>query len=270
VLDQRRFDRLLHGGDAAPVRDAVAAYRNADGGFGHAIEPDCRCPQSQPAAIGMALSILDDADAWDAGLAQDACDWLERNAAVGGGATFVEPGVDDWPHAPWWVPEDGRPASLIQTGLIAGTLHARAVSHPWLDRATEVMWSRIGELSSPGAYDMFGVLKFLDCVPDRDRAQQAFEKAGRLLLDHHLVELDPDAPGEVHGPLNFAPRPRSLARQLFDAATIDAHLDHLADAQQDDGSWTFNWPAWSPAAAADWRGFLTVDALSLLMANGRL
>lgn len=48
-----------------------------------------------------------------------------------------------------------------------------------------------------------------------------------------------------------------------------AHLDHLAQAQLDDGGWTFNWQAWSPAAERDRRGFLTVDALRLLRANGR-
>jgi hypothetical protein len=37
-----------------------------------------------------------------------------------------------------------------------------------------------------------------------------------------------------------------------------------------DGGWTFNWPAWSPPAERDWRGFLTVDALRVLRANGRL
>ena len=67
----------------------------------------------------------------------------------------------------------------------------------------------------------------------------------------------------------FAPLPGSIARRLFDAPTIDAHLDHLAGAQGDDGGWTFNWPSWSPAAESDWRGFLTVDALRVLRANGR-
>lgn len=272
VLDQRRFELLTSGGDTTPVRDAVAAYRNSDGGFGHALEPDCRCPDSQPAAVAMALRILDEADAWDTGLVRGTCDWLERNPAAGGGATFAEPGLADWPHAPWWVPVDGRPPSPIQTGMIAATLHARAVVHPWLDRATEVMWDLIEGLSSPGPYDMLGVTQFLDHVPDRERAQQAFEKAGPLLLDGKLVELDPAATAgsEAHGPLEFAPRPDSLGRQLFDAATIDAHLDHLAGAQRDDGGWMFNWLAWSPAAAADWRGFLTVDAVTTLTANGRL
>ena len=83
VLDQRRFARLLDGADSAPVRAAVAAYRNPDGGFGHAIEPDLRCPDSQPAAAAMALRILDEADAWETGLVQGACDWLQRNAAAG-------------------------------------------------------------------------------------------------------------------------------------------------------------------------------------------
>ena len=48
VLDRRVFERLFRGGAAQPVRDAVAAYRNADGGFGHALEPDCRAAASQP------------------------------------------------------------------------------------------------------------------------------------------------------------------------------------------------------------------------------
>jgi hypothetical protein len=83
------------------------------------------------------------------------------------------------------------------------------------------------------------------------------------------VALDPDEAGEVHGPLDFAPEPGSLARGVFDDVTIKAHLDHLARAQLEDGGWTFNWPAWSPAAERDWRGFLTVEALRVLRANGR-
>ena len=159
VLDRRRFERLFSGGDARPVRDAVAAFRNSDGGFGHALEPDGRTPASQPAAVMMALDTLDEADAWDEELVAGACAWLAANAA---------------------------------------------------------------------------------------------------------------AEGEVHTPLDFAPNPDSIARRLFDEATIEAHLDHLARGQADDGGWTFNWLAWSPVAASEWRGSLTVDALRTLRASGRL
>jgi hypothetical protein len=283
VLDRRRFQRLFGGGPARPVRDAVAAYRNDDGGFGHALEPDCRAPGSQPPAVEMALRIMDQAGAWDDELVRGACDWLSAVAPAEGGAAFVEAGpeaLEGWPHAPWWVPEAGHPASLVSTGLIAGTLHARGVSHRWLDRATELMWTRIADLagrggddlpSGPGgSYEMFGVLGFLQHVPDRDRARHEVGRVGPLIIDRNLVALDPEAAGEVHTPLDFAPEPDSLARSLFDEATIKAHLDHLARAQLDDGGWTFNWPAWSPAAERDWRGFLSVDVLRVLRANGYL
>jgi hypothetical protein len=267
LLDRRVFERLFRGGAAEPVRDAVAAYRNADGGFGHALEPDCRAAASQPAAVEMGLRIMDLAGAWDERLVRDAVDWLSAIAPAEGGAAFVLPSVSEGPHAPWWVPAEG--ASLIQTGQIAGLLYARRFAHPWLDRAAQVMWSRIGTLTEPNGYEMFGVLAFLEQVPDRDRAEAAFERVGPLLFSCDLVALDPEAEGETHSPLAFAALPGSIARRLFDADVIETHLDHLAGAQADDGGWTFNWPSWSPAAEADWRGFLTVDALRVLRANGR-
>jgi len=270
IIDRRRFERLFGGSAARPVRDAVAAYRNDDGGFGHALEPDCRAPGSQSLAVEMALRIMDETDAWDEAMVRGACDWLAAVAPAEGGAAFVEPTLADWPHAPWWVAEEGHPASVIATALIAGTLHARGFSHPWLDRATELVWTRIGSLADPGPYDMRAVFSFLQRVPDRDRAREVFGRVGPVILDRKLVTLDPEAPGEVHFPLDFAPEPDSLARELFDDATIKAHLDHLAHAQLEDGGWTFNWLAWSPAAEREWRGFLTVDALRLLRANGYL
>lgn len=274
VLDRRVFQRLFSGGAAEPVRDAVGAYRNPDGGFGQALEPDCRTSASQPAAVEMALRIMDLADAWDERLVRDAIDWLATIAPAAGGATFVLPTLSDGPHAPWWVVPAGNPPSPIQTGQIAGLLYSRGFAHPWLDGATRVMWSLIEKLaephgSGPNAYEMFGVLAFLERVPDRARAQETFDRVGPLLLSRGIVALDPDAEGEVMSPLDFAPLPGSIARSLFDVRTIEAHLDHMAAAQRDDGGWMFNWPAWSPAAEADWRGFLTVDALRVLRANGR-
>jgi hypothetical protein len=266
VLDRRRFERLFRGGSAGPVRDAVAAYANDDGGFGHALEPDGRAPGSQPAAVSLALQTLHEADAWDDELAARACDWLQSAAPAEGGAVFVNGSIAGWPAAPWWQPSEG--ASLITTGPIAGWMHARGVSHPWLDRATELLWERVAGLAEGGFYDLRGALVFLQHVGDRGRATSAVERLGPLI--QRLATLDPEAPGEVHGVLDFAPVPESLARGLFDRATVEAHLDHLAAGQRDDGGWTFNWAAWSPAAEAEWRGSLTVDALAVLRANGRL
>lgn len=269
VLERRLYERAFAGGAAEPVRDAVTAYRNPDGGFGHALEPDTRCPGSQPLATDFALQALYHAGAWDHGLALGACGWLAVAAPAAGGATFVNRSLEGWPHAPWMVPAEGDPPSLIGTGLLAGTLHAGGVSHPWLTRATALLWDQIEALTSTGPYDLRALLWFIENVPDTGRARAALDKLGPMISDQGLVTLEPGATGEIHTPLDFAPRPGSPARGLFEPALIDAHLDHLAADQRDDGGWMFNWQAWSPAAERDWRGSVTVTALSVLRANGR-
>lgn len=270
VLERRLFERLFQDGERRSVRDAVAAYRNPDGGFGQGLEPDGRTPSSQPAAVEMALRILDLADAFDDDLVVGACDWLESSAPPEGGSVFVEPTVEGWPHAPWWQSSSERVASLAMTGQIAGTLLRRRVRHPWLRRASELLWNRIAELEEAGPYDLRGAIQFLESVEDRKRAEAVFQRVAALLQEPGLVEMDPEAPGEVHFPLEYAPRPDSLARRLFDPAQIERHLVHLEASQKDDGGWDFNWLAWSPAAAREWRGFVTVETLNVLRVNGRI
>src|SRR3954454_13019311 len=109
VLDRRRFERHFDDGPPEAVRDAVAAYRNADSGFGHALEPDGRSPGSQPAATALALRTLHETDCWEDALASGACDWLRAVEPDGGGAPFVAPSIEGWPAAPWWRPDPGLP-----------------------------------------------------------------------------------------------------------------------------------------------------------------
>lgn len=62
-----------------PHRYASSGRRSrssADGGFGHALEPNLRGPASQPAPTLYALEILNEAGAADGELARDARGWL--------------------------------------------------------------------------------------------------------------------------------------------------------------------------------------------------
>ena len=74
---------LFAGGPAEPVATALAAYQNADGGFGHALEPDLRCPGSQPAATLYALEMLHEAGMMDTDMARRARAWIASVAAAG-------------------------------------------------------------------------------------------------------------------------------------------------------------------------------------------
>jgi hypothetical protein len=113
------------------------------------------------------------------------------------------------------------------------------------------------------------VLQFLEHVPDRARAEEAFEAVGRRIQDE-LVALDPATPGYVKGPLEFVRHPDRLARRLFGDETIDLHLDALSAKQQEDGGWPITWEPPSAAAVSEWRGFVTVMWLDVLSGYGRV
>ena len=78
------------------------------------------------------------------------------------------------------------------------------------------------------------------------------------------------ADGEALRALDLSPRPGSRSRDLISEALIEAHLDAVESGQQEDGGWMFDFLAWSPAQATEWRGVVTIGALTCLPDHGRL
>ena len=269
LLDRRRFAYLFLNGEPQDVVEALRPYQNPDGGFGNALEPDLRGPVSQPVPTWTALCVLDEVGAFADPMVMRACDYLQTITTEEGGVPFVLLSVSDYPHAPWWEIGDQPPASLNPTAAIAALLHKHHVEHPWLAPATEYCWRKLDTMDKTDPYELRAVLPFLDFVPDRTRAEQVFARVGPKILEQNLVALTPTTQEETHSPLNFAPRPQSLARRLFSNEVIEMHLDALASAQQEDGGWQFNWLAWNPATALEWRGVVTIEALITLREYGR-
>jgi hypothetical protein len=81
---------------------------------------------------------------------------------------------------------------------------------------------------------------------------------------------DVEAAGYVRKPLEWAPTPDHPLRRLFSDEVIEANLDQMERAQQEDGGWGIAWEAISPACEMEWRGWVTRAALVTLRANGRL
>ncbi|MDE3228935.1 MAG: hypothetical protein KGO05_03560 [Chloroflexota bacterium] len=270
LLDRRRFAQRFLGGERQATLDALRPYQNADGGFGNALEPDLRGPDSQPVPTWTALVILEEADALDDPLATRACDYLQTITTAEGGVPFVLPSARGYPHAPWWETDDHPPAALNPTAAIAALLHKRHIAHPWLAPATDYCWRELETTADVSPYTMRAVLPFLDHAPDRERAERVFARLGPKLLAEGHVALAPTDEANTHSPLNFAPTPQSIARRLFSDEVIADHLDALAAAQQPDGGWPINWLAWNPLAALEWRGVVTIEALATLRAYGRL
>lgn len=268
LIDRLRFEYLFRDGDRERVLEALRPYQNPDGGFGNALEPDLRGPVSQPEPVDLAVQLLDELDAMKDPMLPPVLAYLESITRPDGGVPFVLPSVRPYPRGPWWQTEDDPPGALLPTASIVGHLHAGGVRHPWVDRATEFCWRDLDRLESTSPYEARSFIPFLDAVPDRERAEATWERVGPLVIEGDLVALDPDAEGEVHFPLDFAPHPGTMARRLFSDAVIEQHLEALEGAQGDDGGWGFNWPVWTPVTEPEWRGWCTVRALKILRAYG--
>ena len=268
LLERQLFAHLWLDAPCEGVLGALQAYQNADGGFGNALEPDKRCPASQPVDVEMALHILDVVDAVDDLMVDAVLDFLPTITTVAGGVPYALPSILAYPRAPWWQTTADPPASLNPTAAIVGLLLKNNVQHSWLDSATAFCWQEIEQSESEDFHVLMPVITFLEHVADRPRAERELARIGARIVGCKLVAFDATA-GYVKGPLDWSPTPQSYCRRLFDDAQIEAALDSLAAQQQPDGGWPINWEPISPAIAFEWRGWTTIGALRTLEAYGR-
>jgi hypothetical protein len=258
---------LLHENPVAPVLATLRAYRNPDGGFGHALEPDVRGPESEPASTLHAVEVLAEIDALDDPMVGDALGWIAAVADPDGGVPFVMPTAARSPHAPWMVPTAG--GSQLTFGL-AAVLSQAGSADRWLRRATEWCWARIARPDELDGYLVKYALAFLDAVPDERRATTAIEGLRARIGSDGSIPVAGGTADERLTPLALSPRPGARSRVLFTAKQIDADLEALERAQQPDGGWTFDWLAWSEGQSVEWRGLVTLLALATLRAHGRI
>jgi hypothetical protein len=267
LLDARRLDHLVGDGTADAVVAALDAYRNADGGYGWSLEPDLRSVTSQPVAAMHALEVLAEVrDGSDR--AARLCDWLGDHTLPGGGVPFALPYADAAGSAPHWPAADPHAPSLMMTAQLAAQAHRlpSVAGHPWLAAATAYCLDALEAADeAPPAMELMFVLRFLDAAAVREPRAQA-------LIDRLVVHVDTERPipvaggavGEVLQLVEFTPYPDGWSRTAFGADAVAAALDRLGDQQQDDGGWQVSYATFSPAAALEWRGYATVQAVSML------
>ena len=278
VLDRRRFELLMGKTDPAAVLAAVDGYRNPDGGYGWGLEADLRSPESQPGAALHAFEVFEDIAPATAPQAVALCDWLESVTLPDGGVPFALPLTVTTGTAPWWQNADQTVSALQITSISAAAAwrvaaHDPAVAgHPWPARATRYCLDQIEAIDrAPFAYVLAFAVRFLDAVHDtHPEAAGLLQRLGKYLPADGRVRVQGGTANEALYPLDLAPEPGRPARDLFAPDVISADLDRLAAEQQDDGGWIVDFASVSPAAALEWRGYMTVRAVDILRRNGRL
>jgi hypothetical protein len=268
LLERRVFATVFEGAPADGVVDALRGYRNPDGGFGHGLEPDTRCPASLPIYVERALDAFHAAGVNDDPMIPAACDWLASIAAPDGAVPLAFPVIEQYPRAEHWTEWTYVP-SLNPTAGILARLRQLDVRHPWMERATEWCFAKLETGFDEDAHALGEALEFLATTPDRERAAAIAPRVPEWLVNLRWFRADPFDPGYGQTPLHLAPAPDGPWSHLFDAKTIEGHLDRLERDQQPDGGWAITWEPPSAAAALEWRGIETLRALRTLRAYGR-
>jgi hypothetical protein len=270
VLEWRRLRFLLGDCSAAEVLAALDAYRNSDGGYGWALEPDLRSATSQPVAAMQALEVLADIGDTTSSRPVEICDWLTDHTLPDGGVPFALPYDDKEGSAPHWLSADSLTSSLMMTAQLAAQAHriaghrADVAGHPWLVAATAYCVAAIDRVTAaPHAYELMFALRFLDAAANR---------VPRRLIDRLVQYVATDGPTPVSGGtadevmhlIDFTPYADGPVRAAFPEKAVEADLNRLAGEQRPDGGWTVTFDSYGPAAALEWRGYTTVQAVATL------
>ena len=278
LLDRRRFEVVLLDAAGHGALAALSAYGNPDGGYGWGLEPDLRAVESQPGGALHAFEVFEDVLPVTSPRAVELCDWLDRVSLPDGGLPFALPVGDGAGCAPFWAQADPAVSSLQITAIVTATAlrvgagDPAVAEHPWLARASEFCLRAIAAIDDePHALALAFALRFLDAAHETcAEAAGLIDRLGRHIPASGLVHVGGGLPDEMMRPLDFAPAPDRPVRALFSPEAIASELERLRDRQQDDGGWPCDWASYSPAAALEWRGHLTVQALSILQRNGML
>lgn len=124
-LDLARWQYHFEKGTKEAVLEALSAYQNEDGGFGHALEADCFNPNSSPIQTWAATEILREINFEDRehpviqGIVKYLSSGLDfdrkRNQWMN-----VVPSNNDYPHAIWWTYKDDGEFKYNPTACLAG------------------------------------------------------------------------------------------------------------------------------------------------------
>jgi len=276
-LEIARFHHAFDGASVASVFEALQRYQNADGGFGHALEPDLRANESSVLCTSIAFQVLRSIHATPdqalvtAGIAylletldREKCHWR------------IIPGeAEHSPHAPWWN-QAGREKefdsfSLNPTAEILGYLfdYLGEAHHDILSPVSEQVISYLSNLDKIEMHDLLCCLRLLQtkALPgeiDRPVRQKLLQFIDGTISYH-------PAQWKEYGlrPLQVVDDPESPFMAGREEA-VAANLEYEISSQNADGSWTPTW-TWSGAfpndwnlASRDWTGVLTLDKLLLL------
>lgn len=252
---------LFEGRPIETLHGALLAYKNADGGYGHALEHDIRTPDSHPLALEYLLMILGRYNVPVGNLLDGTLSWLDGVQQADG--TLTQPdSLYTYPYAPWRGAEDL--GGQQEPDSIVGNLTKLGQATPQLSETTRSWVQRERTLDKIAAFEwlfmcyhlydyFFNVTDFPDLGTYQQATVEAIVRCADKATDAQLGAI-----------LTFVPHPDAPLADRIPQRFVDKALDMLLEGQQDDGSWH------DEHGLVQWFPIQTISALVTLERYGKL
>jgi len=282
-LELARFRHAFAGSSVVDVLSALSVFQNKDGGFGHALEPDLRAPESSALCTSIAFQILREVKAApDHSIVARGIEFFVKTFDAGRtGWRIIPEEAAGSPCAPWWYQAERKESfvgfSLNPTAEILGYLHDSGSRAPveMLSVVSERVLSQLKETDQIEMHDLLCCLRLLQTPSlPADYREQLLGRLGDLIGT--TVAYRPDEWREYSlRPLEVVHSPESPFMPALENV-VDANLDYELSTQNTDGSWTPTWswddrfPEEWAQAKTEWAGVITVSKLLMLKRFGRI
>lgn len=288
-LEQALFRYHFENAPAEAAREALAAFRNPDGGFGRGLEADVQSPLSSALCTSLALHTLISLQTPASHpLVSGAVTWLmnslDRQSLKW---RALPPGTGSDAHAPWWNDENGSLEktfddfqSMPRAGIATALWH-----FPGLAPADLLL--SLTEAVADAAETSTALPTSADAL-ENDLELLAAPGLPPLLRQRLAARLKEIIPNSVEPnpqawlnysiePLKLIPTPHNPAASWIPRDLIQTNLDFRIQQQSPEGCWEPNWSwfgqypeVWETVALPAWRGVVTLKTLLSLRAWKRL
>jgi hypothetical protein len=281
-LEIARFQYHFDGASNGPVIAALKEFQNADGGFGHGLDPDLRASESSALCTSIAFRILRSVRALhddSVSLSIDyLLDTLDRKI---GHWRIIPPSAEESPHAPWWNQTDRQDVfdcfSLNPTAEILGYLYdyQRHVPSDIISLVSDRVIGHLSGLEKIEMHELLCCLRLLQTENLPENVHGLIQGKLSCLVDGTVARDPTQWEGYSLRPLQVADDPDSPFIAGI-KGPVAANLDYEISSQNEDGSWTPTW-SWGDAYPDDWRkaqrewsGAITLEKLLILKRFDRI
>jgi len=137
LLERIVYQHFFENQNKQQALKALRAYQNSDGGFGHGLEHDVRCPSSNSVATEAALFYIDMLSDVQGSIIQDISFWVKHNIQYNG--TLLPPfDFYHYPYKEWW--EDDKLLRNRVLAIIGNLIRKESISkETYADKLKELV-----------------------------------------------------------------------------------------------------------------------------------